>query len=57
VRLRAIEHRLARLRGTHRALDAMVAWLGRPVLLSRPVAILLLLAAASGIVRCQGLPG
>ena len=53
-RLRAIERRMAALRGTHWALDALVSWLGRPVLLPRPLAILLLLMVFSWFLRCAG---
>ena len=56
-RLRAIERRMAALRGTHWALDALVSWLGRPVLLSRPLAMLLLLMASSWFLRCAGAQG
>ena len=56
-RLRAIERRMAVQRDTHWALDALVSWLGRPVLLPRPVAMLLLLVASSWLVRCAAALG
>ncbi len=57
VRLRHIEQRMAVLRGAHGSLGALVSWLGRPVGLPRPVGLLLLLAAASLLVRCLGAVG